>query len=330
MKAVLGFGEALIDLLALPPAADGGAPLFVQQAGGAPANVTVAAARLGVPSRFAGMLGRDAFSDFLLRSLVENGVDVRHVRRTADAPTALAVVALDAQGERSFSFYRPPAADLLYRTTHLDAAMFADVGCFHVCSNSLTDEGIAEATLTAMHRAAAGGALVSFDVNLRPALWADETAAAPVIWQALQRAALVKFSRSELSFVAQARLTSSEAVIGDLLTAQAQLVLVTDGAEGARWFTRTGQGEQRAFTVQACDTTAAGDAFVGALLAALCRHGLDGDRFAGACAQPELLLPVLRFAAAAGALAVTRQGAFAAMPGRDEVEALLSQQAERA
>ena len=126
VERIVCFGEALIDFSPAPGLQPDQPRMFVQHAGGAPANVAVAVARLGGQSEFVGMLGADMFGDFLLDSLRDAGVEVRHVQRTGDAPTALAFVALDAQGERSFSFYRPPAADLLFRDadpvsyTHLD------------------------------------------------------------------------------------------------------------------------------------------------------------------------------------------------------------------
>ncbi|MDB6163151.1 MAG: fructokinase, partial [Xanthomonadaceae bacterium] len=108
------FGEALVDLLAQPAATPAEPRHFVEYAGGAPANVAVAVARLGGTARFVGMLGADLFGDMLLAQLQDAGVDTQCVRRTAAARTALAFVSLDAAGERSFSFYRPPAADLLF------------------------------------------------------------------------------------------------------------------------------------------------------------------------------------------------------------------------
>jgi hypothetical protein len=131
----------------------------------------VAAARLGAKTQFVGMLGRDMFGDFLADSLVEHGVGTDYIVRTDAAKTALAFVALDANGERSFSFYRPPAADLLFRDSDFQAACLDSAQCFHVCSNSLTEPAIAEATFAGMDRARAAGAVVSLDLNLRPALW---------------------------------------------------------------------------------------------------------------------------------------------------------------
>ena len=188
MRKIVCFGEALIDFLAQPDTAPAAPRAFVQYAGGAPANVAVALARLGARACFAGMIGRDMFGDFIVDSLQHAGVDTRFVVRTDQAKTALAFVALDAEGERSFSFYRPPAADLLFRAEHFQAQCFHGSVAFHVCSNSLTESGIAEATLEGMHRARAAGALVSLDLNLRPMLWPTDTNPLPRLWQALQAA----------------------------------------------------------------------------------------------------------------------------------------------
>ena len=124
-RDIVCFGEALIDFLSTD--GEAGAPrAFIQHAGGAPANASVAVARLGGRAQFVGMLGADMFGDFLRRSLEQAGVGIRYVRCTSEAKTALAFVSLDEQGERSFSFYRPPAADLLFRATDFDPDCFAN------------------------------------------------------------------------------------------------------------------------------------------------------------------------------------------------------------
>jgi len=171
MSKIVCFGEALIDMLAQPPATPDAPRAFLQYAGGAPANVAVAVARLGGDAHFAGMLGRDMFGDFLHESFRAAGVAVDCIVRTDQAKTALAFVALDAAGERSFSFYRPPAADLLFRAEHFRPGCFAGTGSFHVCSNSLTEEAVAAATFDGMRRAREAGAVVSVDLNLPPAPW---------------------------------------------------------------------------------------------------------------------------------------------------------------
>lgn len=327
MGKIVCFGEILIDLLAQPPASADTPRAFLQYAGGAPANVAVAAARLGASSHFAGMLGRDMFGDFLLESLQQAGVETDCIVRTDQAKTALAFVALDAQGERSFSFYRPPAADLLFRAEHYLPACFDGTACFHVCSNSLTEADIAAVTFEGMDRARAAGAVVSLDLNLRPALWPADVDPTPRLWQALERADLIKLSREELDYLAAPLGADGEAqVLRRLLAAQAQWVIVTDGAGTLRWYTRHGQGEVPSFRVQAVDTTAAGDAFVGGVLVGLVERGGAGAGFAAFCKTPNAIHGTLRFAAAVGALAVTRKGAFAAMPALNEVQQLLQQQ----
>lgn len=320
---IVCFGEALIDMLAQPPASPDEPRNFLQFAGGAPANVAVAAARLGADVHFAGMLGHDMFGDFLFDSLANAGVATDCIARTAEAKTALAFVALDEHGERSFSFYRPPAADLLFRAADFAPACFEGTGVFHVCSNSLTEADIAEATYEGMRRARAAGAIVSIDLNLRPALWPQGEDPSPRLWQALDEADLVKLSREELEYLA-GPLGGEAAVMQRLWQQRAQILVVTDGARPIAWDTRSATGTVDTFQVTPLDTTAAGDAFVGGLLFHLARHDTDRDGFARFTASPQQVAASLRFAAAVGALAVTRKGAFAAMPSVDEVNALLS------
>ena len=326
MPKIVCFGEALIDLLARPAAAPDEPRAFLQFAGGAPANVAVAAARLGADSHFAGMLGEDMFGDFLFDSFGAMGVATDCIVRTGEAKTALAFVALDAHGERSFSFYRPPAADLLFRAEHFRPACFDGAGVFHACSNSLTEAGVAEATLHGMARAREAGALVSLDLNLRPALWPQGIDPTPRLWQALELAGLVKLSREELEFLARPLAGGEAEVRARLFAAQAQCLVVTDGAAPMRWYTRAADGQMSGFSVRVVDSTAAGDAFVGGLLARLCERGGAGRGFAALCGDRAVLEDAIRFGAATGALAVTRKGAFAAMPTRDEVQQLLQEQ----
>jgi fructokinase len=318
---ILCFGEALIDFLAVGGEADT-SETFVRHAGGAPANASVAVARLGGKAQFAGMLGADMFGDFLLRSLMQAGVGTRYVRRTDAAKTALAFVSLDANGERSFSFYRPPAADLLFRSTDYEDECFRRALVFHVCSNSLTEPDIAEVTLDGMALARRHGAVVSIDLNLRPALWPADADPSPWLWRALAAADLVKLAGNELDYLA-ARESGGELRVIQRLLESAQAVVITNGAAPLCWYTRDGSGELETFDVRAIDTTAAGDAFIGGLLYQLQARGIDRTRLASFVGNETALLESLRFAAGCGALAVTRHGAFAALPHLQEVQALL-------
>lgn len=321
-RSIVCFGEALIDFLAT--GGDAGSPrAFIQHAGGAPANAAVAVARLGGDAQFVGMLGADMFGDFLLESLDQAGVGTRYVRRTDEAKTALAFVSLDEHGERSFSFYRPPAADLLFRTTDFDPECFAHAAVFHVCSNSLTEPDIADVTLEGMALARSQGAVVSIDLNLRPALWPAHVEPLPSLWRALAAADVVKLAGNELDYLAE-RESGGEARVIQKLLETAQVLIVTDGAAPLRWYTRDGSGVADTFRVRAIDTTAAGDAFIGGLLYQLQARGIDRTRLGSFVSDRAALLDSLRFAAGCGALAVTRHGAFAALPRLDEVENLLA------
>lgn len=320
---IVCFGEALIDFLAQPPASAGAPRTFQQFAGGAPANVAVAVARLGGDAQFVGMLGADMFGDFLLDSLRDAGVGTDFVLRTDQAKTALAFVALDAEGERSFSFYRPPAADLMFRAEHFRTEILGGAAVFHVCSNSLTEAAIAETTLVGMRLARKAGALVSIDLNFRPALWANGVDPHPRLWQALQAADLVKLARIELEYLAAPLSGGERVVLERLWQGHARAVVVTDGAAPIHWITREASGELPSFGVRAVDTTAAGDAFVGGFLYGLAERGVNGAGLAEFLRDTAALTDALRFAAAVGGFAVTRHGAFAAMPRQADVQALL-------
>ncbi|HEY0661723.1 MAG TPA: carbohydrate kinase [Lysobacter sp.] len=329
MRKIVCFGEVLVDFLAQPAQSPDMPRAFIQYAGGAPANVAAAVARLGGHADFVGMTGADMFGDFLVDSLRDSGVGIEGIVRTDAARTALAFVQLDEHGERSFNFYRPPAADLLFRAEHFRADGFREAAAFHVCSNSLTEPAIAATTLQGVARARAAGALVSVDMNLRPALWPKDADPHPRLWDLLLEADLVKLARVELDYLATP-LGDEATVLQRLWQGRAQAVVVTDGREPVRWFTREAAGTVASFRVRAIDTTAAGDAFVGGLLFDLARRGIAGATFNDFVHDSAAFESALRFAAAAGGLTVTRHGAFAAMPALGEVQQLLREQYENA
>jgi fructokinase len=318
MRDIVCFGEVLVDFLAEPTA---GRELqrFTRYAGGAPANVAVAVAKLGARAVFVGMLGQDMFGDFLFESLRAAGVETGYIARTIEANTGLAFVSLDAHGERRFVFYRPPAADLLFRPQHFQDACFAGSGVFHVCSNSLTDEPIAATTLDGMTRAREAGALVSFDINFRPALWPRSVDPQPRLWATLHEADLVKMCGAEFAYLGTA-LGGEQALLSKLWSGRTALLVVTDGASPIRYFTPASGGSTPAFSVKAIDTNAAGDAFIGGLLYRLAEGNVDAATLAAFAANRLIFEDALRFAAACGALAVTRHGAFSALPTLVDVQ----------
>lgn len=315
MTPVIAFGEALVDMLSSRLGDDRQGPeTFTPYAGGAPANVAVACARLGLPSSFLGMLGADYFGDFLEQELRHHGVDVSGVVRTQLARTCVAFVSRDSSGERTFDFYRPPAADLLYRTEHLPAGVFANPAIIHLCSNSLTDPDIAQTTLAITEMAHRSGSLVSVDANLRHNLWPDHHVDISLVTRLIDHAALVKVSSEELDHLRAEH--PREDWIAQRLAAGVRLIVVTDGPGSVEAYTAHGVTSMTPPEVKAVDTTAGGDAFIGGLLAALSEHDWQAD---GWQYDTDFLDQSLSLACRCGAHAVARPGAYIALPKREDV-----------
>ena len=306
---VLCMGELLIDFVALESGVTvGEASGFLKAAGGAPANVAVAAARLGHSAGFIGQVGDDPFGHYLAGVLAADGVDVRGLRFSTEARTALAFVSLGPGGERDFVFYRHPSADMLMRPDDVDLSLIDSCSIFHYGSITLIGEPSRSATLAAVRRAKAGGKLISYDPNLRMSLWPGVEAARTGLLLGLQDADVVKVSQEELEFL------TGQSHAGALWRDGMRLVIVTHGADGATLYTPRERFTAPGFPVEAVDTTGAGDSFVAALLSGLLDYGAEYDRH-----LPE----IARFANATGALTTTRKGAIPALPSRQMVEAFL-------
>jgi fructokinase len=317
MAEVVCLGEVLIDFVpTVTPTTLIEAPAFKKAPGGAPANVAVGLARLGIGSAFLGMTGDDPFGHFLEQTLREAGVDTRWLRFTADARTALAFVSLRADGEREFTFYRHPSADMLLRPEDVDAAAFTNAKVLHVGSISLIAEPSASATRVALARARAAGCLISCDPNLRLALWPDPETARAGLLEAVAAADVVKISDDELNFLfgtddpAEAR--------SHLLAPHHRLIVITYGARGCVWLTHSAEGRLPGFVVEAVEATGAGDGFTAGLLAGL----LDRP---DAPLHDARLDAICRFACAVGAITTTVRGAIPALPDRATVERFLEQ-----
>ncbi|RVT46366.1 carbohydrate kinase [Rheinheimera sediminis] len=302
------FGEVLIDFLQ-----DKTQPgLFHRFAGGAPANVAVAVAKLGGQSKFIGMLGKDMFGDFLQQELQSYGVDCSAVRQTMDAKTALAFVALNEFGDRSFSFYRPPAADLLYKAEHCPTELWQDKGILHLCSNSLTEPDIAQTSFALVRLAQQHGWLVSVDANLRHNLWSEGKASIDLVTQLLEMADLVKLSEDELTYLAGEQ--NAAQWLQHILTFRPSWLVVTAGADEVQSYSKTSSFSVPVATVPVLDTTAAGDAFVGAWLFQVADKLASGSSFSDLLSQSELQNSIITQAIKAGSLTCQKFGAFTALP----------------
>ncbi len=318
MFDVIACGELLIDFVSTESGVTlGQAPAFQKAPGGAPANVAVGVARLGYRAGFLGQVGDDDFGHFLADTIAVAGVDVGGLRFSPEARTALAFVSLRNDGERSFMFYRHPSADMLWRPEDVDREYVAGTRIFHHGSISLINEPSRSATLAAVEYAREGGALISYDPNLRLALWPSPDAARAGILAAWPFADLIKVSEEELEFLTGD--LDIERAARSLWSQRLLLLVVTRGPAGCMYFTPEGSGVVPGFAVHPVDTTGAGDGFVAGLLAGLLDCGLSRD-----AADLER---ALRLGNAMGALATTQKGAIPALPTRQAVEAFLREAA---
>ncbi len=311
MTDITAIGEILIDLTQ-SGRTEQGIPRFDANPGGAPANLAVAASRLGAKTAFIGRVGRDSYGDFLRSTLEQNGVDVSGLSVDPRQHTTLAIVSLDDRGERSFSFYRDPSADVNLRFEDVPAELLADTRVLHFGSVSLTAEPSRSATLQAAREAREKGALVSYDPNYRASLWPDEATAVRQMLQPLPLVDILKVSDEELPLLTG--LSDPDRGSARLAEKGIRLVLVTLGAEGA--FYRFGGriGHVPGVKVQVGDTNGAGDTFFGAALSRLVRaESLDA-------LKAEELEDILRFANKAAAITTSRHGAIPAMPTLAEMK----------
>lgn len=311
MTPVLAIGETLIDLI-VDDAARGleAAETFVARDGGAPANVAVALARLGVSSAFAGVVGDDPFGRRLRATLIHEGVDTSRLRATTDAHTSLAFAWKDNQGDGHFQLLR--LADRLLSEEDVAGFGIAELAGLVVGSVALAAEPSSQAIARAVELAAAAGVPVTFDVNLRPTLWPDLQAARKACLSIIERTTLLKLSLDDARYVFDVAADPMAAITAAQRSAPSVVVL-TDGSRGA-WFVNEAGGVDHvpAFDVEAVEPTGAGDAFTAALVSRLLAREWAAPREAD-----------LRYASAAGALATTKAGAMDGLPTAAQLRGFL-------
>ncbi|QCX34396.1 carbohydrate kinase [Caloramator sp. E03] len=312
MFDVAALGELLIDFT---PAgvSNTGNDLFQKNPGGAPANVLVAVSRLGKKTAFVGMVGKDQFGFFLRDVLKDNGVDVSGLKFSENVNTTLAFVHLDKNGDRSFSFYRNPGADMMLKEEDLNYEVIDNSNIFHFGSISMTDEPSRSATLKAVEAAKNKGAIISYDPNLRPPLWKSLKDAKERIIEGLRYADILKVSDEEMEFITGTRDLQEGSSI--LYKMGIKLVLVTLGEDGCFYKYKKEIGKIDGFRVKVIDTTGAGDAFLGGVLYKICQKGICDI----SSIEKSEMEDIIRFANCVGALATTKKGAIPAMPTLNEV-----------
>lgn len=317
MPDVICLGELLIDLCS--DRADvslGEASSFTKSPGGAPANVAVAVQRLGGSAGFIGAVGNDQFGKFLADVLIREGVETTSLVRLDGVRTPLALVARQSDGTTDFTFYHD-AGLVPIRAEDIDESYLVGADALHFGSISRIDAPARSATDKARQIAADNGLLVSYDPNYRARLWGDEDEARRRIREGFNGATITKISRDEWTFI----LGTDDFGSGtrQLLDSGVQLVVRSEGADGASFATAAAAGHVDAFKVDSVEFTGAGDAFDAALLVSLL--GLRAEGAEPGELDEDKLRRIIRRANAVAALTTTRAGAIPAIPTREQVDA---------
>jgi len=312
---VVAFGELLIDFTQNDISSQGNV-LFEANPGGAPCNVLAMLNKLGHNTAFMGKVGNDIFGQLLKRTLEEIGIDTCALELDENIRTTLAFVANDESGERSFSFYRNPGADMMFTPEEVKEDLIKAAGIFHFGTLSMTHELVREATKKALKIAKENGRVISFDPNLRESLWSSLELAKEQTTYGLQYCDILKISDNEIQWY-----TGEEDYDKAVQILQKQyeipLILLSLGKEGSRAYYKNNRVEVSAFLQEnTIDTTGAGDTFM-----ACCLHFVLEKGLQNLCEKD--LRDMLRFANAAASIVTTKRGALKVMPDIKEVQALL-------
>lgn len=315
MYDVVALGELLIDFTQNGISNQGNL-LFEANPGGAPCNVLAMLQKLGKQTAFIGKVGNDQFGKLLKEKVRAIGVDTESLYLDKEIPTTLAFVHTAADGDRDFSFYRKPGADMMLREEEIPEDLCKNTRIFHYGTLSMTSEGVREATKKAIAFAKGGGALLSFDPNLREPLWDSLKEAKEQILYGLMQCNILKISEEELEFVTGIH-DYDEGVKALRQIADINLIVVTMGKAGSRAYYNGIVAEEKGFVMEnTIETTGAGDTFGANIINYVLEHGIDG-------LSEVQLHEMLRYANAAAAIITTRRGALSVMPEREDIERLL-------
>lgn len=319
MKQMIAIGEALIDFIPnqsgcqIKEVVD-----FKPVVGGAPANVCGAFTKLGGKSAMITQLGTDPFGDKIVEEFQLHGIGCDYVKRTNEANTSLAFVALEKDGGREFSFYRKPGADMLLEADCVKKEWFEDGFGLHFCSVSLGHFPMKEAHKRAISYARESGMLISFDPNVRLPLWENPEDLRGAILEFLPYADVVKISDEEVEFITGE--TDFERAKEKLFCGDVKLVVYTKGSDGAEVHTRNAVASVEQKPVIAVDTTGAGDAFIGSFLYQMYEDGITKETISGL--RKEKLEKYLEFSNRYCGISVTKAGAIGSYPTMEEMAKL--------
>ena len=308
---VIAMGELLIDFTMNGQSGQGN-NLFEACPGGAPCNVLALLNKMGKKTAFIGKVGRDQFGALLKNTITEAGIDASRLVVDENVNTTLAFVHTFPDGDRGFSFYRNPGADMMLREDEVDAGFIRQAAIFHFGTLSMTHDGVRAATKKAVKAAKEGGCLISFDPNLRPPLWSSLDLAKEQMEYGFSVCDILKISDNEIQFVS-GKEDYDEGIAYLQEKYNIPLILLTMGKEGSRAYYKGKCVERPGFAVKAIETTGAGDTFCGCMLSGVLEKGLEG-------LTQENLREMLTFANSAASVITTRRGALKVMPDRDEIE----------
>lgn len=311
---VIALGELLIDFT-MNGQSEQGNNMFEACPGGAPCNVLALLNKMGKKTAFIGKVGKDQFGALLRDTITEAGIDASNLMVDENVNTTLAFVHTFLDGDREFSFYRNPGADMMLTADEVNPEVVKDTKVFHFGTLSMTHEGVREATKKAVETAKANGCLVSFDPNLRPPLWSSLDLAKEQMEYGFGKCDILKISDNEIQFVS-GKEDYDEGIAYLQETYNIPLILLTMGKDGSRAYYKDMRVERPGFSVKAIETTGAGDTFCGSSLNYLVDHDFEN-------LTEEQLGEMLTFANAAAALVTTKKGAIKAMPVKEEVLELI-------
>ena len=311
---VIALGELLIDFT-MNGQSEQGNNMFEACPGGAPCNVLALLNKMGKKTAFIGKVGKDQFGALLRDTITEAGIDASNLMVDENVNTTLAFVHTFPDGDREFSFYRNPGADMMLTADEVNPEVVKDTKVFHFGTLSMTHEGVREATKKAVETAKANGCLVSFDPNLRPPLWGSLDLAKEQMEYGFGKCDILKISDNEIQFVS-GKEGYDEGIAYLQETYNIPLILLTMGKDGSRAYYKGMRVERPGFSVKAIETTGAGDTFCGSSLNYLVDHDFEN-------LTEEQLGEMLTFANAAAALVTTKKGAIKAMPVKEEVLELI-------
>ena len=313
---VAALGELLIDFTE-NGLSNQGNYLMEANPGGAPCNVLAMLAKLGKKTAFIGKVGNDFLGKHLKKVVEEVGIDTRNLKLDEEVHTTLAFVHTYADGDRDFSFYRNPGADMNLRAEEIDAELIAQSEVFHFGSLSLTHPGVREATKKALQIAKGNGCLITYDPNLRPPLWKTLEEAKEQIGFGMEWCDVMKISDNEIQwFTGKEDFDEGIRILQD--TYHIPLILLSLGRDGSRAYYKNMKVEAKPFLQKnTIETTGAGDTFCACVINYVLEHGLHN-------LTEENLQEMLTFANAAASLITTRKGALRVMPEKAEVEDILA------